>query len=120
MTLTQIDPKYYEQAAANGIKRRTFEARVYTYKWTPERASTEPPTPTADRYRGHVAEIQRRRAGEVEPVRWTPEQIEAHLAKIGPDKNWEAFHNPKKIRETAITAQRQKLNGTYFKPGEAW
>jgi len=75
---------------------------------------------SAAAFRARVREIESRAGGTADVTFWTPEQIEARLAEIGPDKNWEVFHKPKKSSEVAITAPRQKLNGSYYKPGESW
>lgn len=73
---------------------------------------------SAARFRERVREIEARAAGNAHVTLWTPEQIDEHLARIGPDKNWDKFHKPR--RDLAITAQRQKLNGQYYKQGELW
>lgn len=103
------EQKYYDQAAANGIKVRTFENRIKRHKWDPDTASTTPTTINADRLKKKMAQLERKEAGNADRVIWTPEQIEAHLAAIGPDKNFELFYEQKKRR-----------NGKYYTTEEAW
>lgn len=114
-----IDQKYYDQAERNGIKRETFRQRVKKYQWSPEEASTTPAKLTSERFRKRVEKIQKEAAGKVPVLKWSQEEIDAHLANIGPDKNFDSYHKHKSAK-TAITAPREKQNGHYFKPGEAW
>lgn len=74
---------------------------------------------SADVFRERVRAIEARAAGSAEVTIWTPEQINQHLARIGPDKNWDKYYG-KKDSQLAITAPRERLGGGYFKPGESW
>ena len=113
-----IDRKWKELAREHGISEPLLYNRIRG-RWKPELAATTPKgVIPPDRFLPKPE-----RGPSPHPVtitQWTPEQIEAHLAEIGPDKGFEMHAN--RGKQTAVTApqQRKEQNRRYYKKGGEW
>lgn len=140
MPRVYIDPKYVDLAKKNGIGEGTFRSRVNGRGWSPEKAATTPIQKAGNVYgkwnkgneektddeidyarRKEVPiDVQRSSQRGVKIEYWSDEKIEAHLATIGPDKNFESAQLKGSKVDIIASQEKRNANGHYEKKGGNW
>jgi len=125
MANSKIEPHHIKLASERGISEGTLRERVNRHGWTPDKAAVTPllqdrkqvrkrPGPPRSATPEEIADMEGR---GVHYTVWPKEEIEAHLARIGPDKGFEMHQN--RGKQTSVTGPQltKGSSGRYYRKG---
>lgn len=113
-----IDRKWKDLAREHGVSEALLYNRIRN-RWRPEIAAITPKGEApADRFRPKPAPTRSQFPETVH--HWSPEQVESHLAEIGPDKNFDAYNRRGAKYEIAAPQLKRESGRRYHKKGGEW